>query len=147
VTSPCLYHPGTVGENAIATNIKLAKARRADLFPDRTLSLEAACNAKRPQLASSPSPASSATGPADSSDRSLLIVTADLPTSATFPRAGGPSCTAQPVNLTGSPRVPRVEQAFSRISLKYNSSAASRGDGSQSGTWNYERSVGPRGYH
>jgi AsmA protein len=70
---------GTVGENAIATNIKLAKARRADFVPDRTLSLEAACSANARNSFQSFTGIECHWPPADSSDRSLLIVTADLP--------------------------------------------------------------------
>jgi hypothetical protein len=70
---------GTVGENAIATNIKLVKARRADFVPDRTLSLEAACNANARNSFQSFTAIECHWPPAESSDRSLLILTADLP--------------------------------------------------------------------
>lgn len=70
---------GTVGQNAIATNIKLAKARRADFVPDRMLSLEATCNANARNSFQSFTSIECHWPPADSSDPSLLILTAELP--------------------------------------------------------------------
>jgi AsmA protein len=70
---------GTVGQNAIATNIKLAKARRADFVPDHMLSLEATCNANARNSFQSFTSVECHWPPADSSDPSLLILTADLP--------------------------------------------------------------------
>ena len=70
---------GTVGQNAIATNIKVAKARRADFVPDRMLSLNATCNANARNSFQSFTAIECHWPPADSSDPSLLILTADLP--------------------------------------------------------------------
>ena len=70
---------GTVGHNAIATNIKLTKARRADFVPDHLLSLEATCSAIAGDTFHSFASIECHWPPADTSDRSTLIVTADLP--------------------------------------------------------------------
>ena len=70
---------GTVGHNAITTDIKLAKARRADFVPDHLLSLEAACNAIAGDTFQSFTSIECHWPPAGSSDRELLILTADLP--------------------------------------------------------------------
>ena len=70
---------GTVGHNAITTNISLAKARRADFVPQRPLSLEANCNAVAGNTFHSFSSIECHWPRADSSDPSILILTADLP--------------------------------------------------------------------
>jgi AsmA protein len=70
---------GTVGQNTIATNLNLAKARRAAFIPDRMLSLEATCNAIARNSFQSFTSIECHWPPADSSDPSLLILTADLP--------------------------------------------------------------------
>jgi hypothetical protein len=70
---------GTVGHNAITTDIKLAKARRADFVPDHLLSLEATCNAVAGDTFHSFTSIECHWPPPGSSDRDLLILTADLP--------------------------------------------------------------------
>jgi AsmA protein len=70
---------GTVGHNAIATDIKLAKARRADFVPASLLALEATCNAIAGDTFHSFSSIECHWPPADSSDHNILILTADMP--------------------------------------------------------------------
>jgi hypothetical protein len=70
---------GTVGHNAIAANIKLAKARRADFVPDSLLSLEATCSAVAGDTFHSFSSIECHWPAAGSSDREILILTANLP--------------------------------------------------------------------
>jgi AsmA protein len=83
---------GTVGHNAIATNIKLAKARRADFVPDSLLSLEATCSAIAGDTFHSFSSIECHWPPAGSSDREILILTANLPDVAR-PESGSASIT------------------------------------------------------
>lgn len=83
---------GTVGHNAIATNIKLAKARRADFVPASLLSLEATCSAVAGDTFHSFSSIECHWPPADSSDRNILILTADLP-DVSLPDSGSASIT------------------------------------------------------
>jgi len=70
---------GTVAHNAIATDIKLAKARRAAFVPDHMLSLEATCNANATGTFHSFSSIECHWPPAGSSDPSILILTASVP--------------------------------------------------------------------
>ena len=70
---------GTIGHNAIATNITLNNARRADFVPPRTLSLVATCRAIAGNTFHSFSTIECHWPPADSSDPSTLILAADLP--------------------------------------------------------------------
>jgi AsmA family len=70
---------GTVSRNAIATRITLAKARRAEFIPERLLSLEAACTANAQNDFQSFTAIECHWPPADSSDPSLLILTAEVP--------------------------------------------------------------------
>ncbi|HEY4380077.1 MAG TPA: AsmA family protein [Acidobacteriaceae bacterium] len=70
---------GTVGHNAITTDIQLTKARRADFVPDHLISLEAACGAASGETFRSFTSIECHWPPADSSDRGILILTADLP--------------------------------------------------------------------
>jgi AsmA protein len=70
---------GTIGGSVIATDITLAKARRADFVPDRMLALDAACTASARNSFRTFTAIECHWPPADSSDRSLLILAADLP--------------------------------------------------------------------
>ena len=70
---------GSIAMNAIATDIVLANARRADFIPPRPLSLEAACNAVARNAFHSFSSIECSWPPADSSNPSILIVAARLP--------------------------------------------------------------------
>lgn len=70
---------GTIGRNVIATNITLNNARRADFVPPRTLSLDAACHALAGNTFHSFSTIECHWPPADSSDTSTLIVSAEVP--------------------------------------------------------------------
>ncbi len=70
---------GTIGHNTITTDIKLAKARRAEFVPAHMLSLEAACSAVAGDTFHSFTSIECHWPPADSSDPSVLIVTGNLP--------------------------------------------------------------------
>ena len=70
---------GTVGHNALVTEIKLAKARRADFVPASMLALDARCNAVALNSFHTFASIECHWPPAGSSDPSLLILTADLP--------------------------------------------------------------------
>jgi hypothetical protein len=70
---------GTVGHNAIAANLKLVKARRADFVPDHMLSLEASCSATAQATFHSFTDIACSWPPAGSSDPPLLALTASLP--------------------------------------------------------------------
>lgn len=70
---------GSVGQNTITTDIKLAKARRADFVPAHLLSLEASCKAVAGNTFHSFTSIECHWPPASSSDPSLLIVTGNLP--------------------------------------------------------------------
>ena len=70
---------GSIAMNAIATDIVLANARRADFIPPRPLSLEAACNAVARNAFHSFSSIECNWPPAYSSNPSILIVAASLP--------------------------------------------------------------------
>jgi AsmA protein len=70
---------GSIAMNAIATDIVLANARRADFIPPRPLSLEAACNAVARNAFHSFSSIECSWPPAYSSDPNILIVAARLP--------------------------------------------------------------------
>lgn len=70
---------GTVGHNTITTDIKLAKARRADFVPAHLLSLEIACKAVAGEVFHSFTSIECHWPPSDSSDPSVLIVTGNLP--------------------------------------------------------------------
>jgi hypothetical protein len=70
---------GTIGHNAIATHIKLAKARRADFVPDHTLALEASCDAIAGDTFHSFTSIECRWPPAGSSDPAMLIVAGNLP--------------------------------------------------------------------
>jgi AsmA protein len=70
---------GTIDHNTITTNIKLAKARRAAFVPNHMLSLEAACSAASANTFRSFPSIECHWPPADSSDLSILILTASLP--------------------------------------------------------------------
>lgn len=70
---------GTIGANAIATSFELAKARRASFVPTRPLSLEARCSANAQNTFHTFSSIECHWPPADSSDASVLIVSAEVP--------------------------------------------------------------------
>ena len=70
---------GNVGQNTIAADIKLAKARRADFVPAHMLSLEAACKAIAGDTFHSFTSIECHWPPAGSSDPSLLIATGNVP--------------------------------------------------------------------
>ena len=70
---------GTVDHNTIATNISVAKARRADFVPSRPLTLEVGCNAIATNTFHSFSSIECHWPPAESSDPNIAIVTADVP--------------------------------------------------------------------
>jgi AsmA family len=70
---------GTIGHSTITTDIKLAKARRAEFVPARMLALEVACKAVAGDTFHSFTSIECHWPPADSSDPSVLIVTGSLP--------------------------------------------------------------------
>lgn len=70
---------GTVARNTIITDISLENARRADFIPPSPLSLEAGCQATASDTFHSFTSIECHWPPTDSSNRSTLIVTADLP--------------------------------------------------------------------
>jgi hypothetical protein len=76
---------GTIGHNTVTTDIKLAKARRADFVPNHLLSLQAACKAIAGDTFHSFTsiqchwPASESSGFSESPAPPLLDVTASLP--------------------------------------------------------------------
>jgi len=69
---------GTIGHNALATEIKLAKARRADFVPEHMLSLHVACQAIAGNTFHSFTSIECNLPPAES-DPKILIVAANLP--------------------------------------------------------------------
>jgi AsmA family len=83
---------GTVGHNAIATRIKIAKARRADFVPDHMLALEASCNAVAGDTYHSFTSIECHWPPADSSDPNILLLTASLP-DIRYPQSASASVT------------------------------------------------------
>jgi AsmA protein len=70
---------GTVARNTITTDIKLDNARRAEFIPPSPLSLEAGCKANASDTFHAFTSIECYWPPAESSDRSTLIVTANLP--------------------------------------------------------------------
>ncbi len=70
---------GSVGQNTITTDIKLAKARRADFVPAHLLALEAACKAVAADTFHAFTSIECHLPPAGSSDPGLLIVIGSLP--------------------------------------------------------------------
>ena len=70
---------GTISRSLIATDIKIARGRRADFVPPRLLSLEAACQAIASDTFHTFSAIEFHWPPADSSDPSVLILAAAVP--------------------------------------------------------------------
>jgi hypothetical protein len=70
---------GTVGHAAIATHFQLAHGRRADFVPPHLLSVEAACQATAENTFHAFSAIECHWPPADSSNRSVLILSAAVP--------------------------------------------------------------------
>ena len=70
---------GTISRSLIATDIKIARGRRADFVPPRLLSLEAACQAIASDTFHTFSAIECHWPPADSSDPSVLILAAAVP--------------------------------------------------------------------
>ena len=70
---------GTLDHADLAASLQLAHARRADFVPPRLLSLEASCQAVARNSFHAFSDLECYWPPADSSDRSILILAADVP--------------------------------------------------------------------
>jgi len=70
---------GTLAQNTITTDIRLLNARRADFIPPSPLALEARCQARASETFHAFTQIACYWPPPDSTDRSTLIVAAEIP--------------------------------------------------------------------